>query len=281
MESVCHSQGVSWFEAILLGIVQGLTEFLPISSTAHVRIVPALLGQPDPGAAFSAVIQLGTMAAVLIYFRSDIARITVAFLKGLRHRELRRTPDSLMGWYVIVGTVPVVIFGFAFRHQISGGARSLLLISTVLVIGGILMLAVDRVAVLQRGTDSVTWRDGIIIGFCQALALVPGVSRSGATIVGGLVLGFNREAAARFSFLLSIPAVVLSGLFELKDVGDGSNNAPILATAIATVFAFIVGYAAIAFLLRYLARHTLTIFGVYRVVVGLIILGLVLTDTIS
>jgi undecaprenyl-diphosphatase len=281
VESVCHSQGVSWFEAILLGIVQGLTEFLPISSTAHVRIVPALLGQPDPGAAFSAVIQLGTMAAVLIYFRSDIARITVAFLKGLRHRELRRTPDSLMGWYVIVGTVPVVIFGFAFRHQISGGARSLLLISTVLVIGGILMLAVDRVAVLQRGTDSVTWRDGIIIGFCQALALVPGVSRSGATIVGGLVLGFNREAAARFSFLLSIPAVVLSGLFELKDVGDGSNNAPILATAIATVFAFIVGYAAIAFLLRYLARHTLTIFGVYRVVVGLIILGLVLTDTIS
>ena len=186
-----------------------------------------------------------------------------------------------MGWYVIVGTVPVVIFGFAFRHQISGGARSLLLISTVLVIGGILMLAVDRVAVLQRGTDSVTWRDGIIIGLCQALALVPGVSRSGATIVGGLVLGFNRESAARFSFLLSIPAVVLSGLFELKDVGDGSNNAPILATAIATVFAFIVGYAAIAFLLRYLARHTLTIFGVYRVVVGLIILGLVLTDTIS
>jgi len=272
---------VGWFEAILLGIVQGLTEFLPISSTAHVRIVPALFGWEDPGAAFSAVIQLGTMAAVLIYFRSDIARITVAFLKGLRHRELRRTPDSLMGWYVIVGTVPVVIFGFAFRHQISGGARSLLLIATVLIIGGILMLAIDRVAVLQRDLTSVSWRDGIIIGLCQALALVPGVSRSGATIVGGLVLGFNRESAARFSFLLSIPAVVLSGLFELKDVGDGSNNAPILATAIATVFAFIVGYAAIAFLLRYLARHTLTIFGVYRIVVGLIVLGLVMTDTIS
>ena len=271
---------MSWFEAILLGIVQGLTEFLPISSTAHVRIVPALLGQPDPGAAFSAVIQLGTMAAVLIYFRSDIARITVAFLKGLRHRELRRTPDSLMGWYVIVGTVPVVIFGFAFRHQISGGARSLLLISTVLVIGGILMLAVDRVAVLQRGTDSVTWRDGIIIGLCQALALVPGVSRSGATIVGGLVLGFNRESAARFSFLLSIPAVVLSGLFELRDVGGGDGT-PILATIIATIFAFISGYASIAFLLRYLARHTLTVFGVYRIIFGLLIFGLVLTDSIT
>ncbi|MGI9116710.1 MAG: undecaprenyl-diphosphate phosphatase [Gaiellales bacterium] len=272
---------MGWFEAILLGIVQGLTEFLPISSTGHVRIVPALFGWEDPGAAFSAVIQLGTMAAVLIYFRTDIARITVAFLRGLRHRELRRTPDSLMGWYVAVGTVPVVIFGFAFRHQISTGARSLLLISTVLVIGGIIMLAVDRIAVLQRGIDSVSWRDGIIIGLCQALALVPGVSRSGATIVGGLVLGFDRETAARFSFLLSIPAVVLSGLFELKDVGDGSNNASIVATIIATVFAFIFGYAAIAFLLRYLARHTLTIFGVYRIVVGLAVMALVLTDTIS
>ena len=272
---------MNWFEAILLGIVQGLTEFLPISSTGHVRIVPALFGWEDPGAAFSAVIQLGTVAALIVYFRRDIAMITVGWVRGLLDRDLRRTPESLMGWYVAVGTVPVVIFGFAFRHQISGGARSLLLISTVLIIGGILMLAVDRIAVLQRDIQTVSWRDGIIIGLCQALALVPGVSRSGATIVGGLVLGFNREAAARFSFLLSIPAVVLSGLFELKDVGDGSNNAPILATIIATVFAFIVGYAAIAFLLRYLARHTLTIFGVYRVVVGLIVLGLVLSDTIS
>ena len=272
---------MGWFEAILLGIVQGLTEFLPISSTGHVRIVPALFGWEDPGAAFSAVIQLGTVLALIVYFRSDIAKITVGWLRGLRHRELRRTPESLMGWYVVVGTVPVVIFGFAFRHQISGGARSLLLIATVLIVGGILMLAIDRVAVLQRDLTSVSWRDGIIIGLCQALALVPGVSRSGATIVGGLVLGFNREAAARFSFLLSIPAVVLSGLFELKDVGDGSNNAPILATVVATIFAFIVGYAAIAFLLRYLARHTLTIFGVYRIVVGLIVLGLVMTDTIS
>ena len=272
---------MSWFEAILLGVVQGLTEFLPISSTAHVRIVPALFGWPDPGAAFSAVIQLGTMAAVLIYFRRDIARIVVAWTRGLANRDLRRTPDSLMGWYVAVGTVPVVVFGFAFRHQISSGARSLTLIAAVMVIGGVIMLAIDRIAVLRRGIECVGWRDGVVVGLCQALALVPGVSRSGATIVGGLVLGFDRETAARFSFLLSIPAVVLSGLFELKDVGDGSANASLLATAIATVFAFIVGYASIAFLLRYLARHTLTIFGVYRVVVGLGVLALVLTSTIS
>ena len=271
----------SWFEAILLGIVQGLTEFLPISSTGHVRVVPALLGQPDPGAAFSAVIQLGTMAAVLIYFRHDVARITVAWVRGLLNRDLRRTPDSLMGWYVAVGTVPVVIVGFAFRHQISSGARSLWIVAFSLVIGGIVMLAVDRIATLRRPLDSVSWRDGIIVGLCQALALIPGVSRSGATIVGGLVLGFNRETAARFSFLLSIPAVVLSGLFELKDVGDGSNNAPILATIIATIFAFIFGYASIAFLLRYLARHTLTIFGVYRILVGLAVVALVATGTIS
>ena len=272
---------MSWFEAILLGIVQGLTEFLPISSTAHVRIVPALFSWPDPGAAFSAVIQLGTMAAVLIYFRRDIARITVAFVRGLVDRDLRRTPDSLMGWYVAVGTVPVVVFGFAFRHQISSGARSLVLIASVMVVGGVIMLAVDRIAVLQRGMKGVGWRDGIIVGLCQALALVPGVSRSGATIVGGLVLGFDRETAARFSFLLSIPAVVLSGLFELKDVGDGSNGAPILATAIATVVAFVFGYASIAFLLRYLARHTLTVFGVYRVLVGAAVLALAVTGTIS
>ena len=141
---------MSWFEAILLGIVQGLTEFLPISSTGHVRVVPALLGQPDPGAAFSAVIQLGTMAAVLIYFRHDVARITVAWVRGLANRELRRTPDSLMGWYVAVGTVPVVILGFAFRHQISSSARSLWIVAFSLVIGGVLMLAVDRIAPLRR-----------------------------------------------------------------------------------------------------------------------------------
>ena len=272
---------MGWFEAILLGIVQGLTEFLPISSTGHVRVVPALFGWEDPGAAFSAVIQLGTMAAVLIYFRKDVARITVAWVRGIFNAELRRTRDSIMGWYIALGTVPVVIFGYAFRHQITGGARSLALISVVLVIGGVIMLGVDRVATRQRDITTVGRTDAIIVGLCQALSLIPGVSRSGATIVGGLVLGFDRESAARFSFLLSIPAVVLSGLFELKDVGDGSNNAPIAATIIATIFAFIFGYAAIAFLLRYLARHTLTIFGVYRIIAGVAIFVLAATNTIN
>lgn len=264
----------------MLGIVQGLTEFLPISSTGHVRVIPALAGWPDPGAAFSAVIQLGTLAAVLIYFRSDIARITKAWLRGLTDKQVRRTPDSIMGWYIALGTVPVVIFGYAFRHQISSGARSLMIVAFSLVIGGIIMLAVDRISVRGRSIESVTRRDAIIVGLCQALALIPGVSRSGATIVGGLVLGFDRESAARFSFLLSIPAVVLSGLFELREVGGGTG-APILAVIVSTIFAFIFGYASIAFLLRYLARHTLTIFGVYRIIAGVAIFVLAATNTIN
>ena len=271
---------MSWFEAIVLGIVQGLTEFLPISSTGHVRVIPALAGWPDPGSAFSAVIQLGTVAAVVIYFRADIVRITGAWLRGLTDKQARRTPDSIMGWYIALGTIPVVVFGFAFRHQISSGARSLMIVAFSLFVGGIIMLVVDRISVRGRSIESVTRTDAIIVGLCQALALVPGVSRSGATIVGGLVLGFDRESAARFSFLLSLPAVVLSGLFELKDVGDGTG-APILAVIVATIFAFIFGYASIAFLLRYLARHTLTIFGVYRIIAGAAIFVLAATNTIN
>jgi undecaprenyl-diphosphatase len=173
-----------------------------------------------------------------------------------------------------------VIFGYAFRDQIHNGARSLMIVAFALVIGGVIMLAVDRVSTRQRTIESVGVKDAIVVGLCQALALIPGTSRSGATIVGGLVLGFDRETAARFSFLLSIPAVVLSGLFELRDVGGGDGT-PILATIIATIFAFISGYASIAFLLRYLARHTLTVFGVYRIIFGLLIFGLVLTDSIT
>jgi undecaprenyl-diphosphatase len=220
------------------------------------------------------------MAAVLIYFRRDVIQITSAWVRGLFNAEVRRTRDSIMGWYIAVGTVPVVIFGYAFRHQIHDGARSLMIVAFALIVGGIIMLAVDRISTRERGIESVGWKDAIVVGLCQALALIPGTSRSGATIVGGLVLGFDRETAARFSFLLSIPAVVLSGLFELKDVGSGDGT-PIVATIIATIFAFIFGYLTIAFLLRYLARHTLAIFGVYRILFGLLIVGLVLTDTIS
>jgi undecaprenyl-diphosphatase len=271
---------LSAFEAIVLGIVQGLTEFLPISSTGHLRIIPAFVGWEDPGAAFTAVIQLGTMAAVLLYFRADILRIFLAWVHGLRDRQRRGDLDSRLGWYIILGTIPIGIFGLLFHNQIESGARNLELIGSTLIVFGLIMLAADRGARQDRGVEDLNRRDGIFIGFAQALALVPGVSRSGATISAGLFRGLDRAAAARYSFLLSIPAVVLSGLFELRKIGD-EGGAGLVPTAIATVLAFVVGYASIAFLLRYLARHSLMVFVVYRVVLGAIVVVLAATGTIS
>ncbi len=216
---------MSAFEAIVLGIVQGLTEFLPISSTAHLRIVPAFAGWDDPGAAFTAVVQLGTMAAVLLYFRHELWRIASALLAGLRRPEVRRTLDFRLGVYIIIGTIPIGLFGLIFKDQIETGARDLTLIGCTLIVLGLLLLLAEKVATHSRGLDSFTARDGIIVGLAQACALVPGVSRSGATLTGALFLGFNRVDAARYSFLLSVPAVVLSGLFELRHVGDGNGAA--------------------------------------------------------
>ncbi len=264
---------MSWFEAILLGVVQGLTEFLPISSTGHVRVIPALFGWDDPGAAFSAVIQLGTMAAVLLYFRRDIWRITVAWLRGLTNREARRTRDSLMGWYIALGTVPVVVIGVAFSDQIETTLRSLYIVALALIVGGLVMIVVERLATRLRPIESVGWKDGLVVGLAQALALIPGVSRSGSTIVAGLVMGLDRPAAARFSFLLSVPAVVLSGVYQLKDIG-GAGDAGWDVTLVAAVCAFASGYAAIAFLLRYLAHHSLLVFALYRFAFGGLILAL-------
>jgi undecaprenyl-diphosphatase len=267
-------------QAIVLGIVQGLTEFLPISSTAHLRIVPAFLGWEDPGAAFTAVIQLGTMAAVLLYFRVDILRIFVAWLRGLRDPVARRELDSRLGWYIVLGTIPIGLFGVAFSDQIETGARNLKLIGAMLIVFGLVMQLADRLSRRDRGIDSLDRTDGLVIGLAQALALVPGVSRSGATISAGLLRGLDRAAAARYSFLLSIPAVVLSGLFELRKIGEG-NGAAAGPTAIATLLAFVVGYASIAFLLRYLAVHSLRVFVIYRVVLGAVVLALALSGTIS
>jgi undecaprenyl-diphosphatase len=271
---------VSAFEAIVLGIVQGLTEFLPISSTAHLRIVPAFAGWDDPGAAFTAVVQLGTMAAVLLYFRADLWRIARASLAALRDPEARRTTDARLGLYIVLGTIPIGIFGLIFKDQIETGARDLTLIGCTLIALGLVLLVAERVASHRRGLDDLTGRDGLIIGLAQAAALVPGVSRSGATITAGLFLGLERTAAARYSFLLSIPAVVLSGLFELRKVGDGQHAAAV-PTAIATLIAFVVGYASIAFLLRYLVNHSTAVFVGYRVVLGVVVLALVATSTIS
>jgi undecaprenyl-diphosphatase len=270
-------------QAIVLGIVQGLTEFLPISSSGHLRIVPAFVGWDDPGAAFTAVIQLGTMAAVLVYFRRDLVRIATAWLASLRDPARRSELDARLGWYLILGTVPIAVFGLAFKDQIENGARDLYLIGAMLVVFGLVLLAAEALSRRERDIATITRRDALVVGLAQALALVPGVSRSGATISAGLLLGFDRVSAARFSFLLSVPAVVLSGLFELRGVIDGSAEGAVGAgpTAVATVLAFITGYASIAFLLRFLTTHSTAVFVGYRIVLGSVVLALVAAGTIS
>ncbi len=276
---------MSLFEAIVLGVVQGLTEFLPISSTGHLRIVPAFVGWDDPGSAFTAVIQLGTTLAVLIYFREDLWRIARAWLRSLRSGAAgaRASADARIGWYIVIGTIPIGIFGLAFKHSIEHGARNLYLIGTVLIVFGFVMLAAERYGQRWREIDSLTAADGVFIGAAQALALVPGVSRSGATISAGLFRGLTREAATRYSFLLSTPAIVLAALLELKGIVDGSEHtgASSVDLIVASAFAFVVGYWSISFLLRFITRHGLVPFVVYRVVLGALVLGLTAGGAIS
>ncbi len=277
----------------MLGIVQGLTEFLPISSTGHLRIVPALVGWDDPGAAFTAVTQLGTMAAVVIYFRDDLFRIGMSWLGSLRSlrdgssgsvraRFTRLDLNARLGWYILFATIPIGIFGLAFKDQIENGARDLYLIGSAMIVGGLVLLAADEAGKRDRGIEQVNARDGAAVGLAQTLALVPGVSRSGATISAGLFMGLDRTTAARFSFLLSVPAVVLSGLFELAGILSGSEKQDVSTAklAIATVLAFVVGYAAIAWLLRYLTSHSTIVFVVYRLILGTLVLVLVGTGSI-
>lgn len=271
---------MSALQALVLGLVQGLTEFLPISSSGHLRIVPALLGWDDPGAAFTAVIQLGTMAAVLLYFRNDLWRIARAWLSELRVPFAQRSTEANLGWFIVLGTIPISIFGLIFKDQIESGARSLYLIGTMLILFSFVMIVAERRGHRERELPEMDGRDGMLIGLAQALALVPGVSRSGATISAGLLRDFDRAAAARYSFLLSVPAVVLSGLFELKDVGGG-DGASLPATVIATAIAFISGYIAIAWLLRYLVHHSLDVFAAYRIPLGILVILLAASGAIS
>jgi undecaprenyl-diphosphatase len=274
---------VSLLEAIVLGIAQGLTEFLPISSTAHLRIIPAFAGWEDPGAAFTAVTQLGTMAAVLLYFRHDLIRIARAWLRSVRDREARRELDARLGWYILLGTIPIGIFGVLFKDQIETGARDLYLIGVTLIVLGLVLLVADKIGKRDRSIEQIRTRDGFAVGMAQALALIPGVSRSGATITAGLFLGLDRTAAARFSFLLSIPAVVLSGLLELGSIvsGEEGQHTGAAELVVATVLAFVSGYLSIAFLLRWLTSHSMEIFVVYRVVLGILVLALVGTGAIE
>jgi undecaprenyl-diphosphatase len=274
---------VSLIEAIVLGIAQGLTEFLPISSTGHLRIIPAFAGWEDPGAAFTAVTQLGTMAAVLLYFRHDLLRIARAWLRSVRDREARSELDARLGWYILLGTVPIGIFGILFKDQIETGARDLYLIGVTLILLGLVLYVADKTSKRERSIEQIRTRDGFLMGMAQALALIPGVSRSGSTITAGLFLGFDRTAAARFSFLLSIPAVVLSGLLELGSIvsGEEGQHTGAVELVVATLLAFVTGYASIAFLLRWLTSHSMDIFVVYRVALGALVLILVSTGVIS
>lgn len=258
------------FQSIFLGLLQGLTEFLPISSSGHLLIVPAILGWDDPGAAFTAVIQLGTEAAVLIYFRHDLWRIFTTWLRSLREPELREDVNARMGWYLIAATIPISILGLAFSDQIETAARNLYLVGAMLIIFGIVLGVADNYGSRKRDVGDLSFRDGVLIGLAQSLALIPGVSRSGATISAGLFLGLDRASAARFSFLLAIPAVVLSGFYELTKIlrGEEAVGVPFINVAVATLVAFVVGYAVIAWFLRYLANNSFALFVGYRLIVG-------------
>lgn len=261
-----------FLEAVVLGVIQGLTEFLPISSSAHLRIYPELFGWGDPGAAFTAVIQIGTELAVLIYFWKDIWRILTTWVRSLFKPEYRGHLDARMGWYIIVGSLPIVVLGVLFQDVITTHFRSLWLIGTTLIVLGIVLGIADRVGGTDRTIKQLSMRDAVLMGLAQACALIPGVSRSGATLSMGRFLGYEREAATRYAFLLAIPAVIGAGVFELKDVPGSENPYGWGPTIVATVVSFVVGYAAIAWLLRYVTTRSYTPFVLYRVALGALVL---------
>jgi undecaprenyl-diphosphatase len=274
---------MGWIEAVVLGVVQGLTEFLPISSSAHLRLVGELFGWADPGAAFTAITQIGTEAAVLLYFRHDIARIVVAWLGSLAGRR-KGDPDARMGWLIIVGSLPIVVLGLLFQDDIETTLRDLRIVATALIVFSLILFWADRVGAKQRELKDLTVPHGIGFGFAQAMALIPGVSRSGGTITAGLFLGYSRSAAARYSFLLAVPAVLGSGFFQAYEAltGDVAGRAVSWGpTILATVIAFGVGLTVIAWLLRYLDRGSFTPFVVYRVVLGVLVLALVQTGVLD
>lgn len=272
---------VDYLQAVVLGILQGLTEFLPISSSAHLRIFPEWFGWGDPGAAFTAVVQIGTELAVLIFFRHDIWRIASTWLKSLRHPEYRGQLDARMGWFIIFGSLPIVVLGILLKDVIEEDFRSLWIIGTTLIVGGIVLGIADRVGSTEKSLKQLTLRDALLMGAAQACALIPGVSRSGATLSMGRFLGYERETATRYAFLLAIPAVIGAGLFELKEIPHGDNLYGWGPTILATVVSGLIGYAAIAWLLRYVTTHSYTPFVVYRIALGGLTLLLVATGTIA
>ncbi|KOX32764.1 MULTISPECIES: undecaprenyl-diphosphate phosphatase [Streptomyces] len=283
---------MSWFESLVLGLVQGLTEFLPVSSSAHLRLTAAFSGWHDPGAAFTAITQIGTEAAVLIYFRKDIGRIISAWTRSLADKSMRHDPDARMGWLVIVGSIPIGVLGLTLKDQIEGPFRDLRITATMLIVVGVVIGVADRMAARdekggrhrapqqRKELENLGVRDGLIYGLCQAAALIPGVSRSGATISGGLFMGYRREAAARYSFLLAIPAVLASGVFELKDA-MASDHVAWGPTLFATVIAFASGYAVIAWFMKFISTKSFMPFVWYRIALGVVLIVLVSMGVLS
>ena len=285
---------MSFIEAIILGIVQGLTEFLPISSSAHLRVVGELLepGQ-EPGAAFTAIVQLGTETAVLIYFWNDITRIIGKWFQAVAGKIPHSDPDVRMGWMVIIGSIPIGVLGLLFEDQIDHGLRNLYITATMLILFGILLGVADRIAPQRKELKDLTVRDGILFGLAQALALIPGVSRSGGTITAGLLMGYTRQAAARYAFLLAVPAVFASGFYKATQevpvllTADGraaaaaAGEPSLLAIAVATLVSFAVGYVVIVWFMRLIENRSYMPFVLYRVVAGVLLLVLLITGVID
>ena len=272
------------FEALFLGLLQGLTEFLPISSSAHLRLAGEFLpGAGDPGATFTAITQIGTELAVLIYFRKDIVRIASVWLnKVILRKEIpgSSAQDVRIGWMIILGSLPIVALGYLFQENIRNTFRSLWLIAIVMIVFGIVLALADRFGPKTKSIENLSTRDGLLFGLAQALAVIPGVSRSGGTISMGLLLGYNRQAAARYSFLLAIPAVVASGTFEFATTYQNLAPSDLAATGVATVVSFVVGFAVIVGFLRYLSRGSFLPFVIWRLAVGFALLGLLSTGAL-
>ncbi|MCV7346381.1 undecaprenyl-diphosphate phosphatase [Mycolicibacterium rhodesiae] len=275
---------MSWLQVVVLSIVQGLTEFLPISSSSHLAIVSRVFFSADAGASFTAVSQLGTEAAVVIYFARDIWRILKAWFNGLFVKAHRDNIDYRMGWYVIIGTLPIVVVGLSFKEAIRGDVRNLWVIATAMLLFSAVIAAAEYFGKQTRHVEQLTWKDGLIVGIAQCLALIPGVSRSGSTISAGLFLGIDRPLSARFGFLLGIPAVLASGLFSLPDAfhpvteGMSASGPQLLVSVIIT---FVVGYMAIAWLLRFVANHAMYWFVGYRVVLALVVMALLASGVVA
>lgn len=272
---------MDYLQAILLGLIQGLTEFLPISSSAHLRIGSELMGIGDAGAAFTAITQIGTELAVIVFFWRDIARVISRWFRSLSGAVPRRDPDALMGWWIILGSIPIVVLGLLFQDQIESTFRSLWIVATMLIVFGLILGIADRLGRRELTLDRLNWRHGLLFGGAQALALIPGVSRSGGTITAGLLMGYTREAAARYSFLLAIPAVLGSGFYQLAKALDAPTVTPMGQTMVATVIAFAVAFVVIGVFMRYISTRSFLPFVIYRILLGIVIMILLATGVLT